>query len=289
MNMHHIARCAGMVGLALATLTGPGAQAASIGTIFGTPHIVGSIRPGEFEEAKKDLSGHFDKPLSLKLAPASNPLEVMHIGLWLREQQPAIKLSGSCVGACAWFMLDSGRSLEIAKGSLIAFSTLPEMWADLRDQIERGEISINDDRSRAAARNFIAKVPAPLWAAATTLREQRLAQARTPAWIQRFVETTTSLTIQQLRQSESDNDWGLTMSGSPHRCLWWIPDAEGLRQLGLEPGRYAPPDLETAAKALNVPTSVLYVGPALRELPEQPLCNGVRSDDPNRQLQLPWS
>lgn len=287
MNMHHIARVAGMLGLALAGWAGTGVQAASIGTIFGTPHISGSIRPGEFEEAKRDLSGHFDKPLGLKVDADSDPLEVMRIGLWLREQQPAVRLRGSCVGACAWFMLDSGRSLEIAKGTLIAFSVLPEMWADVRDQVDRGEISIDDERSRASTQSFIGKLPDSFWSSSKEVREQRRAQARAPAWIQRFVETTTALTIRQLRQS--DNDWGLTMGGSPHRCLWWIPDAEGLRQLGIEPGRYAPPDLESAAKALKAPVSTIYVGPALRELPEQPLCsNGMRGSGPNRELKMPW-
>lgn len=285
MNMQRIARAAGMIGLAWAGMAGPGALAASIGTIFGTPHITGTIRAGEFEEARKDLAGRFDKPLSLKVDPDSNALEVMRIGLWLREQKPAIKLRGSCVGSCAWFMLDGARSLEIAKDSVIAFSVFPELWADLRDQLERGEISIDDDRSRAATQRFIARVPERLWQASAELREQRRAQARAPVWIQRFIEATTRLTIQQLQQT--DDDWGITLSGSAQRCLWWIPDAEGLRQLGLEPGRYAPPDVATAAKLLNSPPSAIYIGPALRELPEQPLCGGVRGDDPRRQLAMP--
>ena len=106
----------GLIGLSAPLAAG----AASIGTIFGTPHIGGRIASGDLDEVRQDLAGHFDKPLMLRIDPASHGAEVMRIGLWLREQQPAIRLRDTCVGACAWFMLDSGRSLRVAKDTVIA-------------------------------------------------------------------------------------------------------------------------------------------------------------------------
>ncbi|WP_067066360.1 hypothetical protein [Roseateles chitosanitabidus] len=281
MNMRHIARAAGVIGFAWAGMAGPGAQAAGIGTTFGIPHIIGVVKPGELAEVKSDLSGHFDKPLTLRVDPASSPLEVMRIGLWLREQQPAIKLRADCVGACAWFMLDSGRSLEVAKDVVIAFGMLPEIWANIGEQLDAGAVSIDDARSSASVTAFKAKIPATVWAASGELRQARRSQARAPAWIQEFVEGSTSFWITQLTHDEER--FHFELKSTPQRCVWWVPDAEGLRQLGLAAPGYAPATAARAARVLGVSEKLIYVGPALREPPATPMCEG----DPNFQLKVP--
>lgn len=248
-------------------------------TFLGSPFIRGTIRLGEFEEVKRDLGGHFGKPLKLNLAPDSHPLEVMRIGLWLREQRPALQLGTSCIGACAWFVLDSGRTLEIAPDTVIAFNVYAELWARLRQQLDRGDVGIDDERSRDSTARFIASVPTTIWDRAAEFRETRLTQSRAPMWIQEFVEGVTALSIEQLVHGD-DGHIKMVMRGSSQNCLWWIPDREGLRQLGLEPGRYVPADAARAAKMLGVPASALYIGPALREPPAAPLCAPSSANDP---------
>ncbi len=256
--------------------------AAAIGTTFGRPHILGTVALGEFEEVKTDLTGHFDQPLSLKIDPRSHPHETMRIGLWLREQRPTLKLKGSCTGSCAWFMLDSGHILSIDKGTVIAFSVLPETWAQVRMQLDRGDLSIDDERSRASKEHFIAQVPAPVWDQSLALRAARLEQARAPAWVQQFVEAVTQPTLSDL--VHDDTDFKLGMSLSPQNCLWWVPDEEGLRQLGVTAPRYQPVTAEEAGKALDIDPKVIYVGQALRELPIKPLCGGA----PNVRIKPPF-
>lgn len=256
--------------------------AAAIGTTFGRPHILGTVASSEFEEVKTDLAGHFDQPLSLKIDPRSHPHEVMRIGLWLREQQPTLKLKGSCTGSCAWFMLDSGHILSIDKGTVIAFSVLPETWAQVRMQLDRGDLSIDDERSRASKEHFIAQVPASVWDQSLALRAARLEQARAPAWVQQFVEAVTQPTLSDLVHDDTDFKLGLHLS--PQNCLWWVPDEEGLRQLGVTAPRYQPVTAEEAGKLLDIDPKVIYVGPALRELPIKPLCEAA----PNVRIKLPF-
>ncbi|RZI60760.1 MAG: hypothetical protein EOP37_10545 [Rubrivivax sp.] len=266
----------------LSSLSGPAwAGPASIGTIFGTPHIGGKVTNGDLDEVRRDLTGHFDKPMMLRVDPASHGAEVMRIGLWLRDQQPAIRVRDTCVGACAWFMLDSGRSLQVAKDTVIAFGAYAELWSSIEIQLDRGDLTIDDDRSRDSIRSFKQRIPAAVWRDAAALREARLTKARAPAWVQDFVMSTTSLTVEQLARDEKD--FNFRVLTSPHRCVWWVPDAEGMRQLGLSVPGYVPPDPARAATALRVPAKVIYIGPALPELPPTALCEG----DPTLQLKLP--
>jgi hypothetical protein len=260
----------GLAWLALASAVS-GAQAAAIGTIFGAPHIWGTVRPGEFAEAKEDLTGHFDKPLSLNIDPRSFSREVMHIGLWLREQKPAIELRNSCVGSCAMFMLGSGRSLKIEKGTVLAFGTQDEWIADLADQVRAGKISTDDERSQASSARFLDRMKARI-EYANNLREQATQSSWLPPAMLSFVrELTGHPTLKKLSFDEQRFD--LEFGHASNQCLWWVPDAEGLRQLGLEVPGYQPVSRAAAAKLLKVPETVVYLGPALPTLPlDPPLC-----------------
>lgn len=269
--------------LAIAACFAPASvTAAAVGTTFGKPHILGKVVPGEFEEAQKDLTGHFDKPMSLKIDPGSHDLEVMRIGLWLRDQKPMLRVKGSCVGSCAWFMLDAARSLDIDKGTVIALSVMPELWAIAREQLERGDLSIDDPRSQASIAGFINKMKPALWESAKTLRETRVKQASAPAWVQAFVESATSIQVSNLAHDE--REFKLVMALSPQKCLWWVPDAEGIRQLGLSPSHYVPVTAAEAARLLAVDARLIYVGPALQVMPDRPLCSGASLDEPSSAL-----
>lgn len=273
MNTRHIARVAGMLGLALAGWAGTGVQAASIGMFFGDPRISGLIKPGELEEVKRDLTGKLAKPLILRVDPDSYGREVMRIGLWLREQQPAIKMRGHCVGVCAWFMLDSGRSLAIDKDAVIAFGMMPELWGSLGEQLDAGALSIDGDRSGASVASFKSKVPSKIWTAAAELSEGRRTQSRVPKYIQQFVEGVTSISVAQA--AHDDDNFSLKFSLSREGCVWWVPDAEGLRQLGLNVPGYTPASPARAAKVLGVSEKLIYIGPALHQPLAEPLCEGT--------------
>jgi len=253
-----------------------GAQAAAIGTTFGTPHILGSVRPGEFDETKEDLTGHFDKPLRLDIAPHSNAREVMRIGLWLREQKPAIELRNSCVGSCAMFMLGSGRSLKIAKGTVVALGTSSEWLADLADQLRSGQLSVDDERSKASTERFLEKAHIGI-AYSLDLREHATQASWLPAPMLAFVRKLTAQpVINQLIFDEQRFE--IQVAFPPGACRWWVPDAEGLRQLGLEVPDYQPVSRAAAAKLLKVPETAIYVGPALPTLPQDPpLCQSGKA------------
>ena len=247
------------------------AQAAAIGMIFGSPHVTGTVRPGEFEEAKEDLTGHFDQPLRLDIDPRSNAREVMRIGLWLREQKPAIELRNSCVGSCAMFMLGSGRSLRIAKGTVVAFGAQVEWFADVADQLRSGKLNVDDERSKTSTERFLQRAATGI-AYSLDLREHATQATWLPSPMLSFVrELTGHPTITKLSFDEQRFD--LAFGLASNQCLWWVTDAEGLRQLGLDVPGYQPVSRAVAAKLLKVPETMVYVGPALPAVPQNPtLC-----------------
>jgi hypothetical protein len=260
----------GVAVLVLAGIT-PWTQAAAVGTIFGTPHIGGIVRPGEFEEAKEDLKGHFDKPLRLNIDPRSDAREVMRIGLWLREQKPAIQLRESCVGSCAMFMLGSGRSLRIAPGTVVAFGTMDEWLAFWADELRDGKLSTDDELSQASTERFIERFK-PLFEVSHDLREQATQASWLPQPMLAFVRQLTG--YPSLDRLSFDQQQGrLSFQLHDSHCLWWVPDAEGLQQLGLAVRGYQPVSRAVAAKLLKAPETQVYVGPALPTLPnDPPLC-----------------
>lgn len=258
--------------LSLTALACAGVHAAAIGTFFGTPHITGQVGPGEFEEVVKNLSGHFDKPLSLKVAPDSNPEELLRIGLWLREQGPELHIRGSCIGACALFILDSGRSLRVAPGTVLAFSTFWEWPAVMKEQLDRGELFASEEAAIQSRERFVRQISPRTWSLTQARRQARLTQTRWPAWVLQFVDALTGQKVARL--SFDEERFEINFEPRKHNCRWWIPGAEGLRQLGLSVERYTPPSVAEAARFLKVAEGSIYIGPALHDeqWPRQGLC-----------------
>jgi hypothetical protein len=257
-------------------LWGLAAQAASIGTgPFGlAPHITGVVKIGDVEEVARDFAEPLTRPLTVDIAPLSHPQELMKIGLWLRERQPALALRGSCVGACAKSILMGGKVTRIEPGTVIAFGGMTETMARRKDQIDAGELFIEGNAISEASRDrFLKQYEGPI-NQSLAVRGLAAQQAPLPPRVKAFLAATTDSwkTVSQ----RFGADTRFVNRAEKHQCMWWVPDAEGLKQLGLDVPDYQAVSAAEAAKLLAVPEAFIYVGPALDVLPEQPLCPGQK-------------
>lgn len=273
MQMHVTWRAACGLGL---VLSGLAAQAASIGTgPFGlAPHITGVVMAGDAEEVAHDFAAPLSRPLSVDIAPLSHPQELMKIGLWLRERQLALALRGSCVGACAKSILMSGKVTRIEPGTLIALGGMTETMARRKDQIDAGDLFIQGNATSEASRDrFLQQYEGPI-KNSLAVRALAAQQAPLPPRVKAFLAATTDSwkTVSQ----RFGTDTRFIIRAERHQCMWWVPDAEGLKQLGLEVPDYQPVSATEAARLLEMPEAFIYVGPALDALPEQPLCPGAK-------------
>lgn len=251
-----------------------GTQAAMIGTgPFGqVPHITGIVRSGDAVQVSRTFVEPLKRPLAVNMAPGSHPLELMKIGLWMRERQPELALRGSCVGACAKSVLMSGRVTHIEPGTVIAFGGATEMKARMKDQIDAGDLFVQSDELGAASRERFLQQQGASIALSQAVRALAAQQAPLPPQVKVFIDAVTgSWTTRQV-------NFGLeprfTIKAERHRCWWWVPDAEGLRQLGLDVPGYQPASLADAARLLKVAESYIHVGPVIDVLPDQSLCAG---------------
>lgn len=266
-------QAAGGLGLALCSL---GVQGASIGTgpFALAPHITGVVKAGDADEVARDFAEPLTRPLTVDIAPLSHPQEVMKIGLWLRERQPALALRSSCVGACAKAILMSGKVTRIEPGTLIAFGGKTETMARRKDQIDAGELFIEGNAMSEASRDrFLKQYEGPI-NNSLAVRALAAQQAPLPPRVKAFLAATTDSwkTVSQ----RFGADTRFVIRAAKHQCMWWVPDAEGLKQLGLDVPDYQPVSAAEAAKSLEVPEAFIYAGPALDALPEQPLCRGEK-------------
>jgi len=250
----------------------PTVQAAIIGNgPFGnSPQIIGTVKPGEADEVAQDFAGGFKKPLTLILSANSDPVEVARIGLWLKDRRPALQLKGDCVGSCARSILLSGGTVTVKPGSVIAFGGMAEVGARMKEQIDAGDLFSADERSQASRDRFL-KVFKPWIDRGVAVREQYALQAALPDTVRSFIEAVTGRWRVE-RVSFAAEDFNFSLKSAGHACLWWVPDAEGLKQLGLDVPGYQPASRSEAAQRLKVPEYFVHVGPALETLPEQPLC-----------------
>lgn len=249
-----------------------GAHAAAIGTWFGVPKIIGLVERGDAAEVASDFAKPLTRPLAVSIDPKSDPLELMKIGQWMREHQPELELRDSCVGACAKSILMSGKVRHIKPGTVIAFGGMTELMARRKDQIDAGDLFIQGDELSEASRDrFLQQHEAAI----STSLAVRAMQAPVPPQAKAFMDATVG-SWKTVRQTFGVESRFIIATAGKHRCLWWVPDAEGLKQLGLDVPDYQPASRADAAQLLKLPEAYIYVGPALDALPEQPLCPGQK-------------
>jgi hypothetical protein len=263
--------------LALATTTvSVTAAAASISTgRWGLgAQVSGAVMPGDVDRIREAFGNRPPTTLTLDIAPGSEPQALVQMAAWLREAQPLVSFKGSCAGPCAVFVLPAARIQAIEPGTVIAFGGMAEAPARIKDQIDAGEVFIADEASQQARDNFLRQYGDRI-RGALALRDERLRSASLPGPVQAFIdESVGHWRLDRLSFSEGSSRF--TLKPGTHRCLWWVPDAQGLAQLGVQAPGYLPADAAGAARRLGVPATVIYAGPALTELPAQPLCPGQK-------------
>jgi hypothetical protein len=262
-------------GFALCSLA---AGAASFGKgLFGlAPSLIGPVEPGEAKEVAAEFAELPERPITMYIFPRSDPLEVTRLGLWVQDKRPALRLKGSCVGSCARALLTSGAPLQIESGTVIAFGGMGGLGAALKDQLDAGDLFNDDERSQASRARFLLKFK-PLIEQSVASRELQAQLTPLPETARAFLDAVAG-GWRIVDVSFSDDDFRFGLKSGNHRCLWWLPDAEGLRRLGLDVSGYQPSSRADAAKLLKVSEQFIYAGPLLETLPDKPLCNGAQGN-----------
>lgn len=248
---------------AAACLVGPAAAGAlGTGLVGDRPHVLGTLRPGEIRQIEPPLATLFaSTPVRVAIAPDSDPLELQRLAAWLAPLQPSLRMEQACVGACALFLLFTARELEIAPETVIAFGGMSEVAARLDQQLQAGDLFDPDSEHSQASRQRFVQAWSEQMEQARALQQARASHARLPAAAQRFMdELMNGWRIEQLLFSH--RFFESKLASAPGRCLWWMPDAEGLRQLGLSaPNTYKPASRAAAARLLHAPEHLIYTGP----------------------------
>lgn len=246
---------------------------------FGGPYVGGKMREGDFEQVQREWADErFERPLRLRIGTDSGDgLQVARLGRWLQERRPVIKVEKDCVTACARDLLPAGRALLAERGVLIAFSSADAWPLVLKQALDAGQLFVDDGGAGQAMKDrFVAQMQGQ-WEQADAIQALRAEGAGPPAPALAFLDRLT-------RPSAVDSvvfnrqNFQFTMKHSELGCMAWVPDAQGLKQLGLDLPGYTPPSRAEAAKRLNLPPERLYLGPMPDTPPDQPLCTG--SDAP---------
>lgn len=255
------------------------ASAAAISRFVG-PSIVGALRAGDADKVQREWADErFEKVLWLRIGEDSgDSLEVARLGQWLRERRPVLQLERDCVRACARDLLTAGRAWLAGGGALIAFSSMEDWPLVLKQTLDDGQLFVDDGGlgSEVKAR-FVAQYK-PLWEQAQAVKDLRGRAPGLPDAAQRFLDQLTRPTAAS-KVTFSGGEGTFQMQHSALGCMAWVPDVQGLKQLGVDLPTYRPPPLAEAAKRLKLPAERIYVG-AMPETPlAQPLCQGGAAVD----------
>ncbi len=274
-------RCALPLTLGLTVLLGAmatPAQAAAIGR-FGGPYVGGKMREGDFDQVQREWADErFERPLRLRIGSDSgDEWEVARLGRWLQARRPVIKLEKDCVHVCARDLLPAGRALRAERGVLIAFSSMDAWPLVLKQALDAGQLFVDDGGAGQAMKDrYVAKMR-PYWEQAAAIQSLRAESAGPPAPALAFLDRLTR-PVGIVGTTFGARDFKFSLKHSELGCMAWVPDAQGLKQLGLDLPGYTPPSLADAAKRLNLPPERVYAGPMPDTPPEHPLCTG--SDAP---------
>ena len=266
----HRARCAALV-LALLPCA---AGAAAIGR-FGGPFVGGALRAGDADQVQREWAQErFEKPMRLRIGEDSGDgLEVARLGQWLRERRPVVQLERDCLRACARDLLTAGRAWLADKDVLIAFSSMDDWPLLLKQALDDGQLFADDGSLGAEVKaRFVAQYR-PLWERAQAVQALRSRTPGLPDAAQRFLDQLTRPAGTDT-VTFSGGEGKLAMTHSALGCLAWVPDAQGLKQLGVDLPTYQPPALADAARRLKLPAERIYVGAMPDTPPAQPLCQG---------------
>ena len=220
------------------------------------------------EDARKTFAQGIDRPLLINLPFDSDKGEMLRLSEWLTSQRPILDIDEQCAGPCAWLILNSGRALNIRAGSPVVFDTIDFMFVRLRERIESGDLFADASITAASRERFLAR-----WKQALDTSQAMMASAqrRWPAAAFDFIKALPGR-IGQDQLSFDEQNFNYSLRAEPGHCLYWVPDAEGLRQLGLEVPHYQPVSRAAAAKLLKTAEKAIYVGPIVNPMPEQGLC-----------------
>ena len=269
--MHGIGKAWMLAALLLASLSGAArAAVVSEGILGAESRIAGRFLTDDMDAVRKKFPQGPDRPLLVDIDDKSSLPAVVQLSEWLQAQRPVLDVEKPCVGPCAWLIAGTGRAINLRRGAVIAFDTTSELmiFDALRARIDAGEVFSDAALSEATRERFLERSKA-LRDAADTFHKRT--QQIWPEPMLSFVQALSG-PLTQARLVIKDDGFSATLKGTSARCLWWVPDAQGLRQIGIDVPRYQPPAPEAMAKLLGVSANQIYVGPMREDVPAEGLC-----------------
>jgi len=228
--------------------------------------IRGEIKPGDL----KDLLEHDHKRAGVIAVsgPGGNMNEALRIAQALHGErtQGQVEVRGACVSACAAFLASNGRvPLTLKQDAFLAFhggtgGYIFQVWDFLRS---RPDLLVNDSNQVTAALAVKwTEVAGKTWAEIRQYYES--VNLNADGMMKLFSIGQGQLTDVVLRKMDNGPDQFKAIGHQPNTCLWYVPDAAGLRTLGFTVEDFAI-DREAIARKLKVkPSDVCW------EFPSQP-------------------
>jgi len=251
------------------------AALATSGLVCGASSIRLETAPPETEPERIYISGKIEKgddEKFIELATARVRTVVvssrggdyetgLSIGAAIHKLKMAVEVDGECFSACAQFIFPAGSTKSIRARSFLAFhagdTTLKKL---LLEEYAKFKPARTADAEGLAERvtNLRAR---------HALLEQEAASLNELVGIQpNAVEFFVALTSPRNLRAE------INAAGTSHRatmqpapCDFWVPDAAGLRAIGIDVQDFKLPPVASMARRLGVSAERIYFGPAPSE------------------------
>ena len=238
-----------IVGLLIASV----AQASWIYSLGGTLVISGKIEKGDRQRVEKRLNGD-TKKITI-MSPGGDVEEGLAIGALIRRSEKLLVVRKYCLSACGLiFVMAHRRAMD--EGGFVAFHAGEyALRLSVLASLKAYEPKTDEYRAHFEAKKSELE---NAWKRRSQLRESTFADAGLDyAWHQKMVDLTAS---KLLSVDVNETTRVITTAATPAQCDWWIPDQQGLQEIGIAVKTYKLPDKQEMAKRLEVPVDRIYWG-----------------------------
>lgn len=247
------------------------AQASSVFPWFGDVRIYGEIKPGDFDELKKRLDARPRAKVFIK-SPGGNSTEAIRMAELIHERGVAVEVTDYCASACSSFVFLASPLRTVGASGFLAFhaghvGVLRAVLSQLQqhrgsspeeDEIYRANMSKlqadfdNHEQRQRTAHETFGVVP---------LLQGALLRLTAPKRVDVRVDEANRKVTLDLQEGAS--------------CDWWVPDAAGLAEVGVQVKMADERlDRDAIARRLSVPKERIYFG-RLSELGQSELTKGT--------------
>lgn len=222
---------------------------------FDILYIRGEIKPGDSEKFDAALL-EGAKRIVIE-SEGGNAKEAIKLADAIHESKLPVEVRRFCISACANYLVPSAARVQVKPGGFLAFHAGTEGWLKgvlpfLREH--KGSTPAENLVYQDNLRKLLADYQVLSEASDRIHRQAVLAP-----WFTDVVFQLTALPIDSVTVDEAERHVEFK-AVKRSRCEFWVPDADGLAEIGLRVPGYERPDKKSIASTLNVPVERIFWG-----------------------------